>query len=126
MELEFIRFERLEAVWKAMEGQARWAFVFWEYLRHVVRSTRRNPLVGVRIACVLEDGNVLMIVPLQKRGKTWRMLGDVPGCDIADALFLPGIGPERTGECVRFFLDRMAGRMELNRIPEGSPSGMFL
>ena len=67
MELEFIRFERLETDWKAMEGRARWAFVYWDYLRHVVRALRWNPLVRVRIACVLEEGDVLMILPLVRR-----------------------------------------------------------
>lgn len=125
MELEFIRFERLESVWKQLEKGEFRPFVRWDYLRHVVRSLRWNPLVRVRIACVLEDEDVLMILPLQKRcrpGRTlWRMLGDLPGCDLADALFRPDIGPEKRGECVRFALDRLGGTLELNRIPDGSP-----
>lgn len=152
MELEFIRFERLESVWKQFEKSDPRPFVRWDYLRYIVRSLRWNPLVRVRIACVQEEGDLLMILPLQKRvrcpvkpgmtrgagitkgsgitrgsGKTkagmtvWRMLGDLAGCDIADALFCPDIGPEKKGECVRFALERLGGTLELNRIPGGSP-----
>ena len=124
MELEFIRFERLEAVWKQFEKGVQRPYLRWDYLLHLVRSLRWNPLVRVRIACVLEDGDVLMILPMQKRfprTAVWRMLGDLPGCDVADALFRPDIGPEKRGECVRFVLDRLGGTLELNRVPDGSP-----
>ena len=121
MELEFVRFGKLETLWKQFEEGVPWPFIRWDYLRYAVRSLRWDPLVRVRIACVREDGAILMILPLQKRRKGWRMLGDLPGSDIADALFRPDIGPEKRGECVRFILDRLGGPMELNRIPDGSP-----
>lgn len=121
MELVYIRFEALESVWKAMESAARWPFVYWDYLRYIVRDGRWNPFAKERMACVREGTAIRMVVPLRRHGKTWRMLGDEPGCDIADALFQPGLGSEKTAACVRFFLDRMKGRMKLNRIPDGSP-----
>ncbi|MBQ3766024.1 MAG: GNAT family N-acetyltransferase [Bacteroidales bacterium] len=120
MELVFIRFKALESVWKGMEGAARWPFVYWDYLRYIVRDGRWNPFTHDRMACVREGTSIRMIVPLRRYGRTWRMLGDEPGCDIADALFQPGLDPEKAGTCVRFFLDRMEGRLKLGRIPDGS------
>ena len=121
MELELTRFETLETIWKKMESTARWPFVYWDYLRYVVRDGRWNPFTRDRMACVRENGMIRMIVPLRRHGRTWRMLGDEPGCDVADALFQPGLDPGKKAACVRFFLDRIPGKLALDRIPDGSP-----
>lgn len=123
MKLEFVRFSSSETEWKTMEGEARWAFVYWDYLRYVVRDMGWNPFRRVRIVRVREEGETLMIVPLVRMSgrREYRMLGDVQGCDIADALFRPGMEAERQRECVRCFVSRLHARLVLNRIPEGSP-----
>lgn len=124
--LEFIPFDNLESTWKAMETETVSPFMYYDYMRYIVRDEKRNPFHSVRIACI-KDGNsgeIRMIVPLvyvRGRKPYYKMLGDIGGCDIADALYKDGISEEDKLECIRFFYDSFPGPMKLFRLWEQSP-----
>lgn len=124
--LTFIPFEQLEDTWKAMEKQRVSPFMYYDYMRYIVRDEKRNPFHSVRIACIQDatSGEILMIVPLVyvKGPKAhYKMLGDIGGCDIADALYKDGISGEERGELISFFYKSLSGRLEFRRLYEKSP-----
>ena len=121
--LEFIPFEKLETVWKSMETADVSPFMYYDYMAYIVRETRRNPFRAVRIACIkdADSAEILMIVALVKvRGlhPYYKMLGDIGGCDIADALYKAGMTEEEKLSCIRFFYDAMPGKLVLRRLYE--------
>lgn len=122
--LEFIPFEQLEPTWKAMETASDVSpFMYYDYMAYIVREEKSKLFHAVRIACIKEGGEILMIVPLvyvKGRKAHYKMLGDIGGCDIADALYKPGMSEEEKVACIRFFYDAMPGRLELRRLFQGS------
>ncbi len=123
--LEFVSFEIIKNEWKAMERDDAPPFLSYDYMQYIVREEKRSLCHSIRIACVRDvpSGVALMIVPLiYVRGKHtyFRMLGDTGGCEIADALFKPGLSSEIIENCVRFFLDHIKVPLVLNRLPEES------
>lgn len=124
--LEFIPFRELEAVWKAMETPEVSPFMYYDYMAYIVRETRRNPFQSVRIACIknADSSEILMIVALVRisgQHPYFKMLGDIGGCDIADALYKAGMTEEEKLSCIRFFYDSMPEKLVLRRLYEKSP-----
>lgn len=123
--LVFIPFEQLETTWKAMETDQVSPFMYYDYMRYIVREEKRTPFHSVRIACVkFTDGEILMIVPLvyvKGLHPYYKMLGDIGGCDIADALYRDGITDEEKLACIAFFYATMHGKLVLRRLYEKSP-----
>ena len=124
MILEFLPFEQLEEVWKPMETDFVSPFMYYDYMRYIVREEKRKLRHSIRIACIKdENGTFLMIVPLvYVKGKSahYKMLGDIGGCDIADALYKPGLTEEEKLACIAFFYSSIPDRMELRRLYEQS------
>ena len=123
---EFIPFQELETVWKAMEKQLVSPFQYYDYMRYIVRDEKKNPFHSVRIACIQDEasGEVFMIVPLVyvKGPKAhYKMLGDTGGCDIADALYKDGLSEEEKLELISFFYKSLPERLEISRLYEKSP-----
>ena len=123
--LEFIPFEQLETVWKSMETAPDVSpFMYYDYMAYIVQEEKRKLCHSVKIACIKADGEILMIVPLvyvKGRNAHYKMLGDIGGCDIADALYKKGLSEDEKLVCIRFFYDSMPGRLELRRLFQGSP-----
>lgn len=124
--LEFIPFNKLEAVWKAMESPDVSPFMYYDYMAYIVRREQWRPFHSVRIACIRDaaTADILMIVPLVRvlgLKPYYKMLGDIGGCDIADALYRAGIDPETKLDCIRFFYGQMPGKLVLRRLYEKSP-----
>ena len=122
--LVFIPFKQLESTWKSMEMAPDVSpFMYYDYMAYIVREEKRKPLHAVKIACIESSGEILMIVPLVKVAGLkpyFKMLGDIGGCDITDALYKNGLTQEEKLECIRFFYDSMPGRLELRRLFQGS------
>lgn len=124
-QLKFKRFRALEDTWRAMETPETSPFLHYDYMRFVKTSVTWFKPFFTRIACITREGqdDILMICPLKRRidFKYYTMLGDMQGCDIADALWKQDVSEEEKDEIVRFFFDTMTSKMCLNRIPEQSP-----
>lgn len=122
--LEFIPFKELENTWKPMETPDVSPFMYYDYMAYIVREERRKPCHKVRIACIKDaSGEIRMIVPLVHVGgfkPHYKMLGDLGGCDIADALYKAGISEEERLALIAFFYKAMPGRLELRRLYEKS------
>ena len=122
--LEFIPFESLESTWKAMETKMVSPFMYYDYMQYIVREEKRKARHEVRIACVKSGGEIVMVIPLvYVKGKDahYKMLGDIGGCDIADALYKDGISEEEKLELIAFFYASFPGPMKLRRLWEQSP-----
>ena len=124
MILELLPFEQLEEVWKPMETGFVSPFMYYDYMRYIVREEKRKLRHFIRIACIKDvNGTFLMIVPLvYVKGKSahYKMLGDIEGCDIADALYKPGLTEAEKLACIAFFYHFIPDRMELRRLYEQS------
>lgn len=115
---------RVEPAWKSMETGGLFPFLHYDYLRYTARFTRRTkPLYRIRVACVVRGEEFLMMVALKGSfdGKYWKMLGDIQGCDIADALWKPSLTEEQRRELADFFYRQVPRVMKLHRIPSESP-----
>ena len=122
--LEFIPFETLENTWKAMETKMVSPFMYYDYMKYIVQEEKRKARHDVRIACVKSDGEIVMVIPLvYVKGKDahYKMLGDIGGCDIADALYKDGLTEEEKLELIAFFYESFPGPMKLRRLWEQSP-----
>lgn len=122
---EFIPFQELETVWKAMENGFVSPFQYYDYMAYIVREERRKPFHKVKVACIKDaSGEILMIVPLVHVGGLkpyYKMLGDLGGCDIADALYKESVTDEERLALIAFFYKSMPGRLKLRRLYEKSP-----
>jgi len=123
--LEFIAFDSLKPIWKEMETATDVSpFMYYDYMRYIVQEEKRKPFHTVKIACIKTGEKIRMIVPLvyvRGRKTHYKMLGDVGGCDIADALYENGLSAEEKKEYIRFFYEAMPGRLELRRLFQASP-----
>lgn len=122
---EFVPFQELETVWKAMENGFVSPFQYYDYMAYIVREERRKPFHKVKVACVKDaSGEIVMIVPLVHVGGLkpyYKMLGDLGGCDIADALYKEGVTDEERLALIAFFYKSMPGTLKLRRLYEKSP-----
>lgn len=97
-------------------------FLYYDYLRYVVETDFKCRPKQVTVALIKKDDNVCMLIPLVQQARSpLRMLGDIQGCDIADALFAPGLSDKDKNEAAAFFLSQLKGTVSLNRLPEDSP-----
>ena len=123
--LEFIPFRELENIWKQMETPDVSPFMYYEYMKYIVREEGHKPCHKVRIACIKDlSDEIMMIIPLVHvcgLKPYYKMLGDIGGCDIADALYKAGITEKKRLSLIAFFYDSLPGRMELRRLYEKSP-----
>ena len=85
---------RVELAWRSMETTSTSPYLHYDYLTYVARFTRRaKPLYRVRVACIFEREDLVMMVALKGSfNRTyWKMLGDIQGCGMADALWKPSL-----------------------------------
>ena len=113
---------RVEPAWKSMETGEMSPFLHYDYLRYLARFTRRiKPLYRLRIACVLQGEEILLLVPLKGGSRYWRMLGELQGCDRTDALWKPSLTVAEREELAAFFYRSVPQKLKLHRIQCDSP-----
>lgn len=122
--LIFKSFRSVKDAWKRMETPDMSPFLHYDYMRYVKVAVTWSKPFFTRIACILpkDSDTILMICPMKLRidFKYYTLLGDMPGCDIADVLWLPGLPEEEKKAIIHFFFDTMRKKMFLNRIPDHS------
>ena len=115
---------RVVQAWKSMETGGMYPFLHYDYLDYTARFTRRKkPLYRIRVACIMQGEDILMMLALKGSitGSYWKMLGDIQGCDVADALWKPSLAPGEREEIAEFFYRNTPQALKLHRIPSESP-----
>lgn len=122
--LIFKRFGALRETWTSMETPDMSPFLHYDYMKYIRESVALFKPYFTRIACIcpVASEDILMILPLKLRMdfRSYSLLGDMQGCDIADVLWKPEISETEKREILRFFFRSFKAKVYLNRIPEQS------
>ena len=81
-------------------------YLYLDYVQYVWHYVSRFTLYRPLVQCVLsEAGDILMIVPLKwdPFKRSYKMLTDIQGCGVSDALFASRLSAEERCACARFF-----------------------
>ncbi len=125
MELVFHKFtdRAVAEAWKSMETPSMSPFLHYDYLGYVYRFIRRFKPYRPRVACVEEDGEIMMMLAIliSIDGSYCKLMGDIQGCGCADAVWKPSLVMQRRTELARFFFANIRRKIKLHRIREDSP-----
>lgn len=98
-------------------------FFQYDYLTYIWKQVKYFSMYSPRLACVCSDnGEPLMVLPLKWDGfkRCYKMLSDIQGCGLSDAIFNPRLTEEERQACTSYFYANIHHKCILNRLPDNS------